>query len=398
MTAHGAVALAFWSFSLLIIYAYIGYPVTVWVLARVRGRTPVPRPGGNRPLRVSLLIAAHNEAEIIAARLRNALAVDYPRDLLEIVVASDGSSDGTAEVVAGFADRGVRLLDYPVRRGKASVLNDAMTEVTGDVVLFSDANTFVAPDAVLRVLRWFADPAVGVVCGRLVLTDPQTGRNVDSLYWKYETFLKKCESRLGALLGANGAIYAMRRELYRPIPPATIVDDFVIPLQAKLRTGCSIVYDPEAVADEETPAGIGSEFRRRARIGAGGFQSIARLWPLLSPRHGWVAFTFLSHKLLRWFCPFFMIGALATSAALAGSPLYRGLLLAQLGFYALSGVAAVVPPRFAALKPLRLTTMFTSMNAALLVGFARWVRGGQRGTWRRTDRSAETRAGQEVTA
>src|SRR5262249_30950742 len=148
-----------------------------------------------------------------------------------------------------------------------------------------------------------------VVCGRLVLTDPATGCNVDSYYWRYETFLKRCEGRLGALLGANGAIYAIRRELYTPIPGNTIVDDFVIPLRAKLRTGCRIVYDGDAVAREETPPNVGAEFHRRSRIGAGGFQSIGLLWRLLNPRSGWVAFTFFSHKILRWVCPFFLVAA-----------------------------------------------------------------------------------------
>src|SRR4029079_12592565 len=141
----------------------------------------------------------------------------------------------------------------------------------GEIVLLSDANTFTDVDALRRIVRWFADPQVCGVCGRLVLTDPATGQNVDSLYWRYETYLKRCEGRLGALLGANGGIYAVRPSCFNPIPANTIVGGLVLPLQAKLRTGCEIVYDPEAVANEETPSNIKSEFRRRARIGAGGF-------------------------------------------------------------------------------------------------------------------------------
>jgi hypothetical protein len=156
-----------------------------------------------------------------------------------------------------------------------------------------------------------------------------------------------------------------------------------------LRSGCAIVYEGGAVACEETPRDIGAEFRRRSRIGAGGFQSIALLWPLLNPRHGWTAFTFLSHKVLRWLCPFFLLAALAGNLCLLREPLYQALLAAQAGFYLLSLVAAYTPQRLRLLKPLRLTTMFTGMNLALLVGFWRWLRGTQKGAWVRTARLAE---------
>jgi cellulose synthase/poly-beta-1,6-N-acetylglucosamine synthase-like glycosyltransferase len=213
------------------------------------------------------------------------------------------------------------------------------------------------------------------------------------MYWKYETFLKKCESRLGALLGSNGAIYAIRREHYVPIPPSTIVDDFVIPLLVKLKTDLKIVYDAEAVAREETAENVAAEFRRRSRIGAGGFQAIVLLRRLLDPRHGWVAFTFLSHKILRWVCPFFLIGMLLACALLWGRPLYRWLLAAQLAFYLVSPVANWLPRLPGPLKLLRLAAMFTSMNAALLAGFWRWVRGSQKSAWERTARLAEGNAG-----
>jgi cellulose synthase/poly-beta-1,6-N-acetylglucosamine synthase-like glycosyltransferase len=271
-------------------FAYAGYPCVVWLASRRRGPRRVPSVAaadGAWPS-VTLLIAAHNEEPVIGERLRNALAMDYPTGRLEVVVATDGCTDRTTEIVEQFRDQGVRLLAFPIRRGKATVLNDSVSRVGGDVIMFSDANTFTDPAAARHLARWFADPAVGAVCGQLVLTDPATGRNADGLYWKYETFLKQCEGRLGALLGANGGIYALRRDLFAPIPADTIVDDLVIPLAARLRSGCEIVYDAEAVAREETAPGLRSEFSRRARIGAGGFQAVARLWPLLTPRHGWV--------------------------------------------------------------------------------------------------------------
>jgi cellulose synthase/poly-beta-1,6-N-acetylglucosamine synthase-like glycosyltransferase len=374
----------------LVCYTYLGYPVVIRALAALVGRRGgAPEPRAEEWPSVSLLIAAHNEAGIIEERIRNALALDYPAGKLEVVVATDGCHDATAEIVRRYADRGVRLLEYPLRRGKATVLNDSIPQLTGAVVVLSDANTFTEPGAVRRLARWFTDGRVGVVCGRLVLTDPVTGTNADGMYWRYETFLKRCEGRLGALLGANGGIYAVRRSCFSPIPPDTLIDDFVLPLQAKLRTGCSIVYDPDAVAHEETPPNIRCEFRRRARIGAGGFQSVGRVWGLLNPARGWVALTFVSHKLLRWTCPFFLLALLLACALLWDDPVYRTLLFAQLAFYTTSALVPFVPTNARLLKPLRLTTMFTGMNVALLLGFWRWVSGGQRGTWQRTARTGE---------
>jgi len=382
-----AIEIAFWGCVALIAYAYALYPIVVLTLARLFGKSPIgyaPCTEGELPS-VSLLIAAHNEEQVIAQRIENALALDYPADRLEIVIASDGSSDGTARIVRGFTDRRVRLLESPMRRGKATVLNAAFRHLSGDIVVLSDANTFTDSAALRRMVRWFDDSKVGTVCGRLVLTDPATGRNVDSLYWRYETFLKTCEGRLGALLGANGAIYAVRRSSFAGIWSDTIVDDFVIPLVTRLRHGSTIVYDKTAVAYEETPHDFGAEFRRRSRIGAGGFQSIVRLRALLAPRHGWLAFTFFSHKILRWLCPFLLIGAFVTNVALLTDPFYRLTMTVQLLGYGFSLLGLATGTR-KALKPLRLATMFTAMNAALLVGFWRWASGGQQGVWQRTAR------------
>jgi cellulose synthase/poly-beta-1,6-N-acetylglucosamine synthase-like glycosyltransferase len=377
----------FWLSLSAIAFSYAAYPAVVWLAAKLLGDDPQPTELEHASLpTISLLIAAHNEEEVIASRLDNALAMAYPTEKINIVIASDGSSDKTCEIVRGYLDPRVRLLDYAERRGKAAVLNAAMSVIDSDIVLLSDANTFSAPDAAKQLARWFTDSAVGAVCGKLVLVDPSTGRNVDSLYWKYETFLKQCEARLGALLGANGAIYALRRNCYVPIPDNTIVDDFVIPLLGRLRHGYQIVYDPEAVAVEETPASIGSEFRRRARIGAGGFQSIGLLPGLLNPRLGWLWFSFVSHKLLRWCCPFFLLILLTCNLFLAGQPPYRQILAAQSAFYLLSVAGACLPIGGRLMRLVRVSTMFTSMNLALLVGFGRWLSGQQRGVWQRTAR------------
>ncbi|MEQ1729507.1 MAG: glycosyltransferase family 2 protein, partial [Vicinamibacterales bacterium] len=229
-------------------------------------------------------------------------------------------------------------------------------------------------------VRWLSADTVGVVVGRLVLTDPHTGTNVDGVYWRYETFLKECEASLGALLGANGAIYGFRRSLFVPMPPDTLVDDLVMPLLMKIRSGCGLVFDPACVAHEESPA------RRRSRIGAGAYGSLGVLWPRLSPTFGWTAFAFASHKVLRWFSPFLLAGALASNVLLAGHPRYRATLAIQAAFYATALVGAYVPGTSNGARLLRLPTLFTSVNVAFLVGFKRWLSGARGATWQRTDR------------
>jgi cellulose synthase/poly-beta-1,6-N-acetylglucosamine synthase-like glycosyltransferase len=386
------IASLFWLSLAAVVYAYAGYPLVIWAASRLFGRNlerAEIAAGADLP-RVSLLIAAHNEEAVIDARIRNALASDYPTAKLNIVVACDGCSDGTAAIVRRYAHRGVRLIHDSQRRGKAATINAAMPQLGSEIVVLSDANTHVDPAAIRRLVRWFADPAVGAVCGRLVLTDGATGANADGVYWRYETFLKRCEGRLGALLGANGAIYAIRRDLFVPIPPATIIDDFVIPLLAKLRSDCAIVYDSTATAREETAPDVAAEFRRRARIGAGGFQAIGLLWQLSDPRRGWVALAFVSHKVLRWCGPFLMLGAALASALLCGHALYRDALFVQAGFYCISLAGAFLPPMQLP-RLVRVAQLFTGMNAALLVGFWRWFNGAQGATWQPTARPVQLR-------
>lgn len=377
-----------WTCLGLVAYSYLIYPALVWAAARVWGApaqaTPVP---DDALPSVSILVAAHNEEDVIAQRVANLLASDYPHEKLEVLVGSDGSSDRTNQIVDQVADPRVRLLAFDQRGGKASVLNRSAPEARGEVLVLTDANTDFAPSAVRRLVEALLAPGVTVACGRLVLVDPADGSNVDGLYWRYETFIKRAEGRLHAVLGANGANYALRNEHFTPLPPHTIIDDFLEPLLAKLRHGGAIVYQPESLATEETAPAIGSEFARRARIGAGGFQSLPHVWRLVSPRYGWTALAFVSHKLLRWVTPFLLVGALVANVALACQPGYAVLLAAQGLFYAGSLVGAFYRGGGAVGRALRMAAMFTGMNAALAYGFVKWLLGLQRGTWRRTTRT-----------
>ena len=381
------------------VYTYLVYPVLIRLLAKsfpqragatvARHRTGAADSSVPEELPfVSLVIAAYREETVILDRLHNAMQLDWPADRFEVLIGCDGDEDLTGELVRSFGDSRVRLVQYPQRRGKASVLNDTIPRARGDIIVLSDANTMMQPDAICQLARHFADPEVGGVCGKLELIDSLSGRNVDGLYWRYENFLKRQEGRFGAVLGVNGAIYAMRKELFTPIPANTIIDDFLIGMRIH-RTGRRLLFDESAIAREETPPHIRDEFHRRSRIGAGGFQSLVWLWPLLSPLYGRVAFALWSHKVLRWFCPAFLVAAMFSNLLLAGDPFYLRVLLVHELFYlvALAGMLWMQGHRAA--RWMRLPAMFVSMNAALAVGFWRWLGGIRGGTWKRTERTAE---------
>ncbi|MEM7707643.1 MAG: glycosyltransferase family 2 protein [Pseudomonadota bacterium] len=386
----------FWLSAGLIIYTYFGYPVLLTIasafvqMARdlrfllTRRERRVSR-AGELPS-VTVLVAAYNEESCISERVENLLALDYPEDRLEVLVGSDGSTDRTAEILSSIEDPRFKSHCFDENRGKISVLNDLMLKASGDVVVMTDANTVYQPDTVRMLVRHFSDEAIGAVCGELQLIDKASGQNRDGAYWRYEQVLKFHESRLGALLGANGAIYAIRRMLYEPLPADTIVDDFQIAMNIA-RKGLTVVYDPESVASEPVAPDLRAEHGRRVRIGAGNYQSISRVRWALNPRAGWRWFTFVSHKLLRWFVPHLMVLALVTNLLLIELPRYRVLLAGQLLFYALAIYGLL---RLRAERPngflVSLASFFLAMNAALLQGFVRFLRADLGGAWSRTRR------------
>lgn len=379
----------FWASLALVTYTYAGYPLVVWLLSRRRERqtTDGTNIHNNSPLpRVSIVIAAYREESVILERLNNLAKLDYPSDQLEILIGCDGNEDLTGELVSTYDNEQIRLIEFEERRGKASVLNDCIPQATGEIIVFSDANTNMDPQCIKQLVRHFQDESIGCVCGQLILEDPTTGKNVDGLYWKYENFLKHCETKLGAVLGVNGALYALRKSLFSPIPAETVNDDFLIGMRVHL-VGRRLIYDATAFASEETATSVHAEFKRRIRIGTGAFQSLRHLKGLLNPKYGYVAFAFWSHKLLRWLCPAFLVIALIANLCLLHSSVYQMTLLAQGLFYlsAFVGMKFVSGSRY--LKLCRVPGMFVQMNLALGIGFCRWIFIRQNGTWDRTERS-----------
>jgi cellulose synthase/poly-beta-1,6-N-acetylglucosamine synthase-like glycosyltransferase len=372
----------------LVLHSYVFYPLILAVLGARPARAAAVLADEDLPF-VTLLVAAHNEAQVIGTRVENALACDYPAERFEVLIASDGSSDGTEAIVEAFDDPRVRLLAHHPNRGKSWTLNRALPEARGEVIVMSDANTQFAPDALRELVgRLYAEDRPLAVCGKLVLTDPVSGNNVDGLYWRYESWMKHREGALGATLGANGGIYAIRKADYCPIPDNTILDDMSIPLLMKLQHGGDVVFHERAQAFEEVPPHLDDEFERRVRISAGAYQSLGFLWPLLHPRHGYTAFGFLSHKLLRWLTPHLLLLAALVAVVGLAHPFYQLALAGMAALLLLAWLGRRVEGGSAKARLLRLVSLFVSMNAALFMGFLRWLRSPQAGTWKRTTRES----------
>jgi len=377
----------FWASVFLLGYAYLGYPALVWAWAAVRRR---PRRRSRAEPTVSVLVVAHNEAARIEGRLENLFSVEYPRDRLEILLGSDGSTDGTAEIARAHEPAGVTVMAFERRRGKAAVLNDVMPKARGDIVVLADARQRFAPGAIRALVEPFGDPQVGAVSGELILTpDPESapvGHGV-GVYWRYEKFIRRNESRVDSTVGATGAVYAIRRELFEPIPDDTLLDDVLIPLRIT-RRGYRVLFEPGARAYDRAAATTAEEFARKVRTLAGNFQLFARERWAMNPFQNRLWLQTVSHKGLRLLLPLLHVGAFIANLPLADGPLYGGMLLAQALFYAfaLGGYAGRNGGRRTPL--LSVPYVICVLNCATLVGFLRFVTGRQRATWDHVSRPA----------
>jgi cellulose synthase/poly-beta-1,6-N-acetylglucosamine synthase-like glycosyltransferase len=377
----------FWLALLVIVYTYAGYPLVVAALARRRGR-----PVGRAPVtpKVSVVVAAYNEAARIGAKIENLLSLDYPGDRIEILVGSDGSTDDTEAIVAEYAAQGsmgrppVRLYRAPERRGKAALLGELVPFARGEIVLFSDVRQRFEPDAVRRLVANFADPEVGCASGALwVERSPGGPARALAGYRAYDQFLRRCESALHSTPGATGALYAIRRELFVAPAPDTILDDMAIPLAIVAR-GKRAIFDPSAIALDPAPATMAEEFRRKARTLAGCFQLLWRFRGMLNPWRSPVAWPLLARKLLRLVVPYCLLVCLAVSGSLAaGSALYSGLLAAQALFYGAALLGAVCEwRRWPQPRAASVAWSFLALNVAAVVGPVRYALGQESALWR----------------
>jgi cellulose synthase/poly-beta-1,6-N-acetylglucosamine synthase-like glycosyltransferase len=332
---------------------------------------------------IAIVVAAHNEEQHIEQRLQNLLNLDYPKDRYRIYIGSDGSDDATPKIIRAFESERVVCYEFQKRRGKAAVLNNIMAGVEEPLVVFSDANTEFAPDNLRKLVRHFADPKVGAVCGELILRVQDGSDNQDSLYWRIERMLKFYEGRIGGLLGANGANYAIRRKLFVLLPLDTIVDDFTIVMNIAA-DGHKIVYDAEATAYETEAPSLAAEFTRRIRIGMGNYQAFFRLIWIMNPPDGIHIFTYISHKVLRWFVPHLLFTALLTSAVMYNEMYYAILFWLQICSYTACYMLYVVSQHWNVPRRFLFPIFIMIMNLAFAIGFLRYLKGSSSGIWQRT--------------
>jgi cellulose synthase/poly-beta-1,6-N-acetylglucosamine synthase-like glycosyltransferase len=375
-----AAEIVFWSSVIALCYIYAGYPVLLALLSTINPRRV--RRGEFEPT-VSIIITAYNEERDLADKLENTFALDYPRDLLDIIVASDCSTDRTDEISQEFAARGVRLHRQTERLGKTAAQNAAVKLARGEILLFSDATSLYQPNALRAIVPSFADASVGCVAGRLIYvddSDSQVGKGARS-YWAYETFLKRHESRIGSLIGASGCLYAVRRSAYVPLYNEAC-SDFIIATKM-VEQNLRAVYEPDAVCTEETNRQGGKELKMRVRIIAQTLNDLWRHRVMLNPFHsGFYGVQLLSHKVMRYLVPFFLIGLFIASALLAVDSLsHRLLLVIQMIIYACPAFAWMLNRAGVRSRLLVLPQYFILGNLASLIACYQFLRGERYARW-----------------
>ncbi|MBD3346292.1 MAG: glycosyltransferase [Chitinivibrionales bacterium] len=376
----------FWLSLFLLIWAYGGFSFFLSFVSRFV-KKPV-RDFSFKPA-ITIFIPAYNEEKVIAEKIDNCLALDYPRDRLEIMVCSDCSSDKTVAIAQSYAGKGVKVFDYRERSGKTGMINKAVPVAQGEIVVLTDANTMFETDAVSKMISMYSSEKIGAVLGQVKLRVPDLGYGLDKevVYRSFEAELKYREGLFGTAQGAFGGMYSIRKKLFKPLPPnAYSNDDFLTPMKIMSR-GYKVLFDKEAVSHEDTAMNVEEEFRRRVRIGAGNFQSFFFLLPMLNPFRGTAFLFYLSHKVLRWFSPMLLILVLTANIFLISEPIYLVLFLFQGAFYATALIGWILSKVKINLPMVSSIYHFSSMNLAVLLGFFKCLRGIKSAVWQSTERA-----------
>jgi len=389
----------FWILVFIVIYTYVGYGVLLYALVKLKRIFKLGKKNtaaADYEPEVTLFISAYNEKDYVAAKMRNSMELDYPKNKLHIVWVTDGSDDGTPELLRKYDN--VTVHHLPERRGKISAMNRGMRFVNTPIVIFSDANTNLGKESIRRIVNLFATPTVGCVSGekRIINKESDVASGAgEGLYWKYESALKKWDAELYSVVGAAGELFAIRTNLYRDVEGDTLLDDFIISLRVA-QDGYTIQYDPEAYAIETASANVKEELKRKIRISAGGIQAVVRLSSLLNVfKYGTLSFQYISHRVLRWtltpLCLLLLIPVgytLAYQEGLLSAGMYSVLFWLQLLFYVAALTGWFLENRSTSIKLLFVPYYFFIMNLSVILGFFRYMKKSQSVNWERAKRAA----------
>jgi len=378
----------FWFSLALVVYVYLGYPTLIFLCARRKPKPELrPEPAPSEFSFITIIIPAYNEEGWIRRKIENTLKLNYPRKRRQILIASDGSTDRTVEIAGEFPAQGVEVVPFPQRLGKPEMLNRLVPQLAGEVVVVTDANALLEPDAVRRLVRHFSDPRVGCATGRrlCVLQSGSAASLGEGLYWRYESWIKDSESRMHSCLGAHGQLYAVRRSVFPHVE--NVGDDFYIPMRVIATTHLRVVYDPEAVAYIPAAASLAIERERKTRAHVSFLLTLPLLKELLLPWRSPVWWQYLSHHVLRMFVPIAMVTCFLSSALLAkNAHFYLFLSLAQIVFYTLAGIGFLLAQFGLRPKIFYAPFYFVFANLAIAQSWMRWPVRKYNSAWERTER------------
>jgi len=394
------IEIVFWALLFIVFYAYLGYGILLFFLVQLKRIFSGKKKKVNEDYEpdVTLFVAAYNEKDYVDAKVKNSFEMQYPKEKVHQVWVTDGSDDGTPDILKKYNDKGIEVYHEDARGGKIGAMNRGMQFIKTPIVIFSDGNTMLGKESVQRIVDMFKDPKVGCVSGEKRIFSKGTDAAVGSegIYWKYESKLKKWDAELYSVVGAAGELFAVRTELFEKVEKDTLLDDFIISLRIAMK-GYTIQYDPEAYAIESASANVKEELKRKIRIAAGGIQSIVRLSPLLNPfKYGTLSFQYISHRVLRWTIapialPLIFIANLILAMHYGFdnySNIYTLLFYAQLVFYAASLLGWYFENKKIKIKLLFIPYYFFIMNYAVFLGFRRYMVGQQSVNWERAKRGS----------
>lgn len=375
----------FWFFVAVVMYAYVGYPILIACISRGKRRCAADKSEADLP-QLTIIIPAHNEERWIGRKVENVLELDYPRDRVQVLVVSDGSTDGTVEMAQRHASKQLQVLHFQERAGKTAALNRAIPWARGDILVFTDANALLDHDALKWLIPHFANPEVGGVAGnRTCLPSGSPSTEGEGMYWRYEAWIKSSESRFHSCLGAYGQVFAVRRRLYPYVP--AVSDDFSIPMKIVIDTGSRIIFEPHVLARIPAAMTLRQEWERKIRSHVAVLYDIAHLKRGLIPLHSPIWWQFWSHHVLRLLVPLAMIAALMVSPWLwAGGKIFRAVVSLEGLFYLAAAIGMILVLSRVPKNRFYACFYFVFANAAIIVSWARWLARRDAYTWRRTER------------